>query len=334
MTNDPWADIEISVARSQISARRIPGTGSTEWGLYWGVDAAHRYLLILQRSSRPHTSHRLPKLKGLSVEELVTDNGTRVRIIIRLTDSEQREIFHRFCLDIVEATRLARTADEAHERYLARTLRWHRLLTTGRDGRLSADEQKGLIGEFRVIEQYLLGISGARDALMGWTGPLGSPKDFEVGLATIEAKARSPQSSEVRISSIDQLDLAGATRLFLSVTEVAAASRDFPDSVTISDLAARVRSSIKRLDLSATALFEERVAAVGFDWEDDYTDKRWSIGSDVLYEVTSGFPKITPSMVSPAIHDVSYSLRLSSCESFRVPTAALVDAISGEADES
>ena len=261
-----------------------------------------------------------------------TEDGSGERVIIRLTDGEQREVFHRFCVDVVEATRGARSADEAIERFLARTWRWHRLLRSGQDGRLSEDEQKGLIGELRVIERCLLGVIEARDAVDGWAGPLGAPKDFQFGLVGVEAKARSPQRAEVRISSAHQLDSAGTDRLFLSVIEVAAALDESATALTITDVAARVRNRIAALDMSATIVFEERLAATGFDWDENYSDKHWSIGDEVLYEVADGFPRITPSMVPAAVDGVRYSISLAGCAGFRIPQTTLAEAISGEPD--
>ena len=331
-SDDPWAEIEAAAAKSQINARRISGAGSSAWGLYWGVDAQQHCLLILQRGSGGRSSHHLPRLRGLSVETSATEDGLGERVVIRLTDGEQREVFHRFCVDVVEATRVAGTGGEAVERFLARTWRWHRLLRSGRDGRLSDDEQKGLIGELRVLERCLLEVIGARDAVEGWGGPLGSPKDFLYGLVGIEAKARSPQRSEVNISSLHQLDSADTNRLFLSVSEVAAALDDSSEAVTVADVVARVRTVIDKMDAAASIPFEERLTAAGFDWGDDYTDRRWTIGEEALYEITDGFPRIAPSMVSPAVDSVRYTINLSACENFRVPKTTLGDAIAGEAD--
>ena len=329
--DDPWAKIEAPAASNQISAFRIPGGGSAEWGLYWGIDAGRHCLLILQLSSRESRSHRLPKLRGLSVEALTTEGGLE-RIVIRLTDGEQRDLFHRFCVDIVDATCAARTAKEAVERFLSRTWRWYRLLRSGQSGRLSDEEQKGLIGELRVIEHYLLQMIEAREAVEGWAGPLGAPKDFQFGLVGIEAKARSPQRPEVRISSIHQLDLGNTARLFLSVTEVAAALEDESAAVTITDMATRVRNAIVAMDTHATIAFEERLSAAGFDWQHDYADKRWIIGDEALYEVNDAFPRITPSMVSPAVGDIRYSINLAACESFRIPATTMGETISGVRD--
>ena len=332
MTDDPWEEIAVSPGASEISARRIPDAGSTAWGLYWAVDAQRHCLLILQVGAGHRKSQRLPRLRGLSVEASRTEDGSGERVIIRLTDREQREVFHRFCVDVAAATRVARSAEEAVERFLARTWRWHRLLRSGQDGRLSEEEQKGLIGELRVIERCLLEVIDARDAVEGWTGPVGAPKDFEIGLVGIEAKARSPQRAEVRISSVDQLDSTGMTRLFLNVIEVGTAFDDSATAVTVTDLATRVRSRIEALDMSAAIVFDERLAATGFDWEEDYSDRRWSIGDEVLYEVAHGFPRLTPSMVPATVDDVRYTIRMAGCEGFRVDQAALAEAITGDSD--
>lgn len=302
------------------------------WGLYWALDAQRHCLLILQVGSGIRKSQRLPRLRGLSVEASLTEDGSGERVIIRLTDHEQREVFHRFCVDVVEATRVAKSADEAIERFLARTWRWHRLLRSGQDGRLSEEEQKGLIGELRVIEGCLLEVIDARDAVECWTGPLGAPKDFELGLVAIEAKARSPQRAEVRISSVDQLDSAGMSRLFLSVIEVGAAFDDSVTAVTVADLATRLRSRIAALDMSAAIVFDERLAATGFDWEEDYSNRRWNIGDEVLYEVADGFPRLTPSMVPASVDDVRYTISMAGCEGFRVAQSTLAAAITGDTD--
>ena len=330
-TDDPWKGIDPPTEDDRISARRIPDTGSHAWGLYWAIDSQYHCLLILQHRSEHRHSRGLPKLRGLRVETLPTEDQSGERLIIRLTDGEQREVFHRFCMDIVDATRPSRTEAEAVERFLARTWRWHHLLRGGGDGRLSQEEQKGLIGELCVLERQLLPLIGPFDAVRAWTGPVGAPKDFQVGSVGIEAKTRSPHVPTVRISSAEQLDITGNSRLFLHVIEVSEAPGDSA-SVTVTEVAAGVRDSIAALDMSAVIQFEERLNATGFDWNDDYSDTPWLIGDISLFEVLQGFPRITPPMFLPGVEDVRYAIALSRCESFRVDTTILARAISGIAD--
>jgi len=332
-TEDPWADIDPPAEKIGINARRIAKAGSHAWGLYWGLDSHGHCLLILQHRSEHPPSRRLPLLRGLRVEAQPTEEQSGERLIIRLTDGEQREVFRRFCLDVVDATRPARTEEEAAERFLARTWRWHRLLRGGGDARLSEEEQKGLIGELCVLEHRLIPALAPAVAVLAWVGPNRAPKDFLIGRIGIESKAHSPHVPCVRISSAEQLDAAGTARLFLHVVEVAGAP-GHSASVTVTDVASRVRNVIASSDLSAAILFEERLHAAGLDWSDDYSDNPLLIGDASLYEVREGFPRIVPPMLQPGVEDLKYSVALPRCESFRVDMTVLARAISGEADGS
>ena len=329
-SDDPWRDIVVPHA-SQINARRV--AQATAWGLYWAVDAERNPLLILQHGGASRRSRRLPRLRGLRVEAQPADGGSDQRIVIRLTDPEQRDIFLRFCRDIVDATALAQTEEQAVERFLARTWRWHWLLQGGHDTRLGDDEQRGLIGELVVLERHVLPPLHALDAVRCWTGPLDAPHDFEVSRIHIEAKARGSATPRVVISSEHQLESGDAERLFLHVSEVTTATAGSEDSLTVTDIATRIRVRLARRDMAAVDVFEERLGAAGFDWTDDYADKSWLVGQEALYEVGEGFPRITPAMVPGGVGNVRYVISLPDCEGFRVVPVFLPIAGSGENDD-
>lgn len=324
-TDDPWSSINPPARNSLISARRV--TQNTPWGLYWAVDADNNLLLILQHRKGVRGTSRLPKFRGLRVEAAPADSDSDERILIRLTDREQRDIFLRFCRDIVDATVLARTEEQAVERFLARTWRWHRLLQGDRDTRLSDEEQKGLIGELFVLEQHLLPVLRATDAVRCWTGPLDAPHDFEISGIHVEAKARGTSVPRVTISSEFQLELSNADILFLHVTEVMTATEGTPNACTVTEIANRTRSMMAQHEMVAVELLEERLDAVGFDWTDDYSDKLWIVAGESLYQVRKGFPRITPALYPAGVDNVRYAISLSDCEAFRVDPAALGNAV-------
>ena len=327
---DPWDGITPPETKSLISARRVDP--SARWDLFWGVDSAQNPLLILEHTKGLLRTRRLPKLRGLRVETLPADRGTEERILIRLTDREQRDIFFRFCRDIVDSTVLATTEEQAVERFLARTWRWHRLLQGGRDSRLSDQEQKGLIGELVVLVRHILPALGGTDAVRCWTGPLGSPHDFEISHMHVEAKARGPSVPIVNISSEFQLDSSRSDALFLHVTEVGIAAQGTANACTLTDVAKRSRSDIAEEDMVAVELFEHRLTAVGFNWTDDYSDKLWLIAAESMYEVREGFPRITPAMFPSGVGNVGYAIALADCEPFLVDVATLRTAASGLGD--
>lgn len=325
--DDPWNSITPPIRNARISAVRV--AHSSPWNLYWAVDADRNSLLILQHGTGLRRSARLPRLRGLRVETMLAEDGSDERIVVRLTDREQREIFLRFCHDIIDATVLAKTEEQAVERFLARTWRWHRLLQGNRENRLGDEAQKGLVGELAVLERHLLPVLGGLDAVRCWTGPLGTPQDFEISRIHVEAKTRGAAAPHVTISSEHQLESGDADTLFLHVTDVVITSEGTPSAFTLTGIAKRLRAVIAEHDMAAVELFEERLGAVGFDWTDDYSDRLWLMVGESLYEVGEGFPRITPAMFPGGVGNVRYTISLPDCEMFRVAPATLTTTISG-----
>lgn len=332
MSDNPWRGIETPKEATGFNARRIPDAGSSAWGLYWGVDRHRQCLLILQHDASRHPTHRLPTLRGLQVETHAAEDARGALLVLRLTAGEHRDLFYRLCYDIVKATRIAESGEEALERVVVRTWRWHRLLRGGHDGRLSREEQKGLIGELIVLERHFLAAVGAADAVHSWIGPLGESRDFRIGLIGVEAKARSPLASAVRISSPEQLDSTDTSRLFLHVTDIGEATEDSESAWTVTDVVRRTRDAIMDRDISAAGDFEDRVLSIGFDWADDYSDFPWMIAGRSLYEVADGFPRLTPEVIPAGVSDVRYSLVLAQCGDFRARSEDLRSAIAGGKD--
>jgi hypothetical protein len=264
------------------------------------------------------------------VEGRRPDAGDHELLVIRLLEEEQRDVFLRLCLDVVSATAQAATEPEAVERFIARTWRWHRLLAGGRDGRLSDEEQKGLLGELAVLSRILIPAIGAAHAVRCWRGPLGAPKDFEVGRICIEAKARRGTAlPHVAISSELQLDATGCDALFLHVAEVSAAADDVRAAVTLTEACEAVRSLVLAQEPAFVDLLEERFAAAGFDWDDDYSDARWIPGPEHLFQVEGAFPRVTPDMFPHGVSGLRYVIALADCEPYRRDVPELTALISG-----
>ena len=329
-SQDPWAELKIPDQTTKASGRRVDP--ELRWNLYWAVDADRSCLLILQHAPNLSSKRRLPNLRGLEIENRMPQDGNRALLVIRLKDNEQRDIFYRLCVDIIAATRSAQSEEEAVEQFLARTWRWHRLLRGGRDERLSDEEQKGLIGELKLMQQHLFPMAGVETSIRSWTGPLGSPKDFEVGRVCIENKARRGASTPfVSISSEHQLDTTGIDALFLVVSEVTGASSDDLNGLTISDAARSVLSDLQEQDASVIELFEQRLLATGFEWSHDYSDSKWLVGAEHIYEITENFPRIVPDMYPSGVSNVQYAISLKDCEPFRVDQTRLGSLLEGGA---
>ena len=313
---DPWKPISPPVKAASVSGRRVDP--ALPWGLFWAVDIDCNCLLILQHDPPNGPKNRLPKLHGLEVETRKPDAGRAATLVLRLRENEHREIFHRLCLDIISATQRAESEEEAVELFLARTWRWHRLLKGERDARLSEEEQKGLIGELSVLKHVLFPTLGVKDSVRAWMGPLGAPKDFEIGRVCIEAKAwRGAATPFIRVSSEYQLDTEGIDALFLHISEITSAADDDTRAVTVTGVAKEVLNQTEAADQSSVELFEQRLMAVGFDWADDYSDMRWLTGPEHVFEIIEKFPRVTPSMYPTGVKNIRYSVSLPECEPFR-----------------
>lgn len=326
--NDPWKDLTPPSAASAINARRVDE--NNPWGFFWARAMDGKCLLVLQHGAESSPSKKPPSLKG--VEVAVSDGADQhsLLLVFRLLDTRQRDIFHQLCIDIVAAGADARSESEAVELAVARTWRWHHLLRGGAGGKLSEDEQKGLIGELLVLERHLLPRLPPADSLAAWRGPLGAPKDFEVGRIGLEAKARRGAATpHVLITSEHQLDGEGCNLLFLHVVDLSHAPEGAAQAFTVSDAARRVRDRIA-LDNAATDRYEALLNAAGFRWEDDYSDFKWMEGPSRIYGVTDGFPRVTAREIATGVSNVRYTVSLVECERFVVEKKTLDEAITGD----
>lgn len=303
---------------------------SIPWDFFWALDANGKPILLLQHSPLSVSPIRvLPPLEGIEVERNESESGHK--LLFRLIDPSQIDIFHRLCLDIISSAATAFSEEDAVRLAIARTWRWHHLLRGGTDGKLSNNQQKGLIGELLFLERYLLQVLQPVNAVSCWTGPQGAPKDFEIGEVCVEVKARREAATPfIRISSADQLDDSMVGRLFLCVVNLSASVQSGNNGVSVTDMAVGMRSKIRQCDIAAAELFEERLAAAGFRWEDDYTDSKWLLGTHSFYKVAGLFPRITSETAGLGVSRVGYDLSLQACLRFLVNDEVVLTAL-GEA---
>lgn len=327
MGENPWSEITVPTTVGSLNALRVDA--ESPWDFFWARSNDNKYLLTLRHRAAAAPKGSLPRLKGMDVSDVPSESGDEFTLILKLRDTSQLDIFLRLCKDIVSSTHGAASEREAVAAALSRTWRWHHLLRGGRDERLSLQEQKGLIGELIVLKRFLLTQLTAANAVSAWSGPLGSPKDFELARLGIEAKARRGAARPfVQISSEHQLDDMGTDTLFLYVVELSQTPVNADSSFTLTHLAAAILETIARHDQGALEPFQALMAASGFRWEDDYSDSAWAEGTSKLFQVASGFPRITAALPA-GVSGVRYSISLAECEPFRVPNDELIAALEG-----
>lgn len=300
---NPWGGLTFD------EARRVDKRGRHDF--FWAVVENDSVALALALPEKTERVLPLPKIRSLDIG--YRKLGARDALIVALRDPEQRDLFANLCLDIVSAGEQGKTADESLERAVRRTLRWHHLLRGGSSDRLSLEEQRGLIGELQFL-QLLCAQIGADAAIEAWRGPEEGAKDFELHGMCVEVKARRGAARpQVQISSEDQLaDVSGA-ELFLLVHDVDSAVK--PEGMSLTDHVQVVEDIYRYATMSAYGAWERLLAATGFDWDHDYSDRRWTVGKRLAFRVEDGFPRIS-SPVATGVLNVRYSVALDACADF------------------
>ena len=298
------------------------------WDFYWGRDSTERCLLVFRFGVETAVPTRLPVLRGLEVVINPDTANTKRGLLIRLLDSELRNVFWRLCEDVLTSAARGQSESEALAITVTRLWSWHHLLRGGSGGMLSPDEQRGLIGELLVLEHYLLPHGSALDAIQTWRGPLGAPQDFVIASLAIECKSNSSRTSDrVRISSEHQLSLRALKRLFLHVCLIDPADGAMADTFTVSDVVSRIMGRLAESNRAACQRFESLLAGAGFRFDDDYSAFPWRGGERSIYEVLQLFPSLTPDTMPEGVSQVAYSLSLAVCSEFLTTPTELHHAI-------
>ena len=306
-TTDPWDGLSAGGR----DARRVSRIG--RWDFFWGL-ADNNDPALLLRLSEEMVEHRpLPKIRSLDIRYVNADMGRM--LVVRLKDRAQVEIFAVLCRDVVAASEQAKEAQGALRRAIGRTLRWHHLLRGGHAEGLSVEEQRGLVGELDFL-QVLVNVRGPRAAIETWKGPEGAAKDFELTGLCVEVKARRGAARpHIQISSEDQLSSVDGAELVLRVCDVDASAK--PEGLTLTDHV-RAADEILQSDLSAYAIWENALAATGFDHAHDYSERGWTVGKIHHYKVRPDFPRIVPPLTE-GVGRVRYTVAIDSCMQFKLP---------------
>lgn len=310
-TNEmPWTGL----AAGGVDARRVDREGLRDF--FWWLSEDDAPALLLRMAPETEQRHPLPKVAGLDIRYRDIPGGEA--LVIRLRELEQVDIFETLCRDVVAAGEAGRSNQDALDHSIRRTLRWHHLLRTGRLNLLRPEEQRGLIGELHCLLR-LVELFGARAAVDSWKGPERAAKDFELPIGCVEVKTRRGAARPyVQIASEDQLADVPDGGLFLRICDVNAAIK--PDGKTLTELVREADSVFRLADMESHAIWENALAATGFDFEDDYSEHRWTMGRVMHFRVGHGFPRITPP-VPDGVKGVKYSISIEACRPFELPDA-------------
>ena len=100
---------------------------------------------------------------------------------------------------------------------------------------------------------------------------------------------------------------------------------DNPKAFTVSDLVGEIKKRlVSPFDI---AMFEKKLANVGYFDEDDYSADRWTEGETSIFEVRGEFPRITSENCPAGIMKVKYQIDLSCCQDYLANEDSLLGAM-------
>lgn len=225
-----------------------------------------------------------------------------------------RTIFYSLCLDLINAIDGAKNETEAICAVKSRYMVWRKMFRKATTP-MSFEAYQGLYGELYFLYFELTKKYSLEDAIKAWSGANRTAKDFSINEDWFEIKTTTTNATEVKISSLTQLDSDEDGHLV--VLRIEKMSEEYNDGhATVNQLMSLILKDI--LDEGLKDNFLEKVAAYGYVVEDELqqypTFKLHRVDS---YRVNEQFPKITSRDVAfDEITKVTYCISINGIKSF------------------
>ena len=315
-SDDPWKGIEASPDTSGLIGHLV--LESLPHEVFRARDALGRRILFLVHDRASMSTTSLPKMAGLELEADLRKDDGKAMLSVRLENQDDADIFARFCDDIVMTVKDSANETTAVQAFIGRTWKWHALLKGARKKTLSRQDQLGLIGELRTMNDDIGTVKGIGTALEAWRGSDGAPKDFELSGLCIECKARGASSrSKIRITSEHQLADVPGQKLVLLVHTFAAAEKDEVGALGLHDMVSLIRSKVETERPDLRLMLEEKLDEAGYENEHEYEVVVLHISTE-SFLVMQGFPRIVPGNYQEGPIEISYDLPLVQITPFEI----------------
>ena len=285
--------------------------------IYADFEPPDRIGLVVVTASQPP----LPaQMRAVVIEERQRpDDRWALRLL--LSEPRLRPVFAALCQDIIDCTRSGVSENALGGVVVRRVLHWRSLLEAAGGG-LGEEVLRGLIGELTILSDRLLPTLLPETAVQSWTGPLGTPQDFQLPNGhRLEVKTIARTADQVRVNGLRQLD-GGRDPLTLVVVRVEATGTAAPGAISATSLVAALR---RRLELEPVALALFDASLTGLGWHDHPAHEALTVrvASVEDYEVDDDFPRLTGATVPAGVSDADYLVVLPGAG--RVPFGAAHD---------
>ena len=233
----------------------------------------------------------------------------RYAISFTLMSQEQEDVFVTMCGDMIRFSSDEQNRACSLERVLQRYAAWLKLLQNRNSAFLGVAAQKGLIGELLYLKDRIERGMPVADALAGWVGPEGADQDFVYEDGWHEIKTTGVSSSEVTISSVEQLDNNQAGELIvMRVDQCAPATTG---AFTLYKLVHQILGMLDKTPGGADS-FALKLGSVGYIDMPEYDQQTFVVASKSKYSVDEKFPRLVRNSLPAEVVNLKYILSLPS----------------------
>lgn len=266
-----------------------------------------RRFVVAGRSASPPAS--VAEMRGLFV---AFDTG-RSSLVVELLEPRLNQLFSALVADLTALLQAASAISDPVAIVLERLALWRRLFSDSVLEGLTLEQQRGLFCELLCLKEEFIPALGASRAVSSWLAPFGSARDFKIGPIAVEVKSRFRKgNTSVRISSEEQL-ASDDHSLFLLVYAL-----DSGQGESLNQLVDACMMSLG--DAPAVQLqFSDALVRWGYlDVHRMKYDQPLYTATVACFDVSEGFPRITPEDLRPGVLRVAYDVDLAACMQFSV----------------
>lgn len=294
-------------AKENDSYQRIDPTHPVAW--YLGLDSSGNYSLFCITETRPQN---LTSTQTIQVF-LGKRKDNKYGITFSLKEKAYANLFIHFCEDMVDATRYIADSKKVADAVCGRYIQWQKAFKKTSGDLLGFEVVKGLIGELVFLRDRMIQKYGPEKGLHGWSGIDYTDRDFTYEDTWYEVKSTVSGGTSVRISSVEQLDVAEAGHL--AVIYLDKTTREDTGRITLNSLFNQISETMDSVVLREE--FRSRMLEFGYYPDDAYDDLCFSFHGIKLYRVSKDFPCLRKDSVPAAVTDVEYKLSLSAIDTYR-----------------
>lgn len=239
-------------------------------------------------------------------------------LIIELISPSHKKTFSLLCENLISSIWDLPTEKDVVTAFINQLEKWRSLFDKTKGEGLSTEQQQGLYGELTFLGKLLKrNIFTERETLGYWVGMDAALRDFQGHEWSVEVKTTSTnQPHKVKINGERQLDDTLLDNLFLYHCSVEVSKQN---GESLNKKVDRIRN-ILSTDEPAMALFNEKIIIAGYYDEDShlYDNRCYKIRDEFVYNIKDAFPRIKESELRNGVCDVSYSIVLSACETYKI----------------